>query len=102
MASDLLDQIVKAPWINTSTFVRSFNEIDFCGGESCKDTGATLTDAERHEAEGLVDLAELLPVVAGGQSTSENLALACVSCSLRKGARLVKVDPAHRRGGRIV
>src|SRR5271166_1554281 len=35
----------------------------------------------------------VVPVVAGGQSTSENLALACVSCSLRKGARLVKVDP---------
>jgi hypothetical protein len=34
-----------------------------------------------------------LPVVAGGESTSENLALACVSCSLRKGARLVTVDP---------
>ena len=35
----------------------------------------------------------IVPVVAGGQSTSENLALACVSCSLRKGARLVTVDP---------
>jgi hypothetical protein len=35
----------------------------------------------------------VVPVVAGGQSTSENLALACVSCSLRKGARLVMVDP---------
>ena len=35
----------------------------------------------------------VVPVVAGGQSTSENLALACVSCSLRKGARLVTVDP---------
>ena len=35
----------------------------------------------------------VVPVVAGGQSTSENLALACVSCSLRKGARLLLVDP---------
>jgi hypothetical protein len=35
----------------------------------------------------------VVPVVAGGQSTSENLALACVSCSLRKGARFVTVDP---------
>src|SRR5260370_39620124 len=35
----------------------------------------------------------VVPVVVGGQSTSENLALACVSCSLRKGARLVTVDP---------
>jgi hypothetical protein len=29
----------------------------------------------------------IIPVVAGGVTTSENLALACVSCSLRKGAR---------------
>jgi hypothetical protein len=29
----------------------------------------------------------IVPVVAGGETTSENLALACVSCSLRKGAR---------------
>src|ERR1700757_5097656 len=34
----------------------------------------------------------VVPVVAGGQSTLENLALACVSCSLRKSARLVWVD----------
>ncbi|MBE9127341.1 MULTISPECIES: HNH endonuclease [unclassified Coleofasciculus] len=29
----------------------------------------------------------IIPVVAGGETISENLALACVSCSLRKGAR---------------
>jgi hypothetical protein len=29
----------------------------------------------------------IVPVVANGQTTAENLALACVSCSLRKGAR---------------
>ena len=29
----------------------------------------------------------VVPVVAGGKTTTENLALACVSCSLRKGAR---------------
>jgi hypothetical protein len=29
----------------------------------------------------------IIPVVAGGAATPENLALACVSCSLRKGAR---------------
>ncbi|MBD1919780.1 HNH endonuclease [Microcoleus sp. FACHB-831] len=29
----------------------------------------------------------ILPVVAGGETIAENLALACVSCSLRKGAR---------------
>jgi hypothetical protein len=29
----------------------------------------------------------IIPVVAGGKTSAENLALACVSCSLRKGAR---------------
>ncbi|UIE40425.1 HNH endonuclease [Leptodesmis sichuanensis A121] len=29
----------------------------------------------------------IVPVVAGGETTADNLALACVSCSLRKGAR---------------
>jgi HNH endonuclease len=29
----------------------------------------------------------IVPVVARGETTSENLALACVSCSLKKGAR---------------
>jgi hypothetical protein len=29
----------------------------------------------------------IFPVAAGGETSTENLALACVSCSLRKGAR---------------
>lgn len=33
------------------------------------------------------------PVAAGGQTIASNLALACVSCSLRKGARQTAVDP---------
>jgi hypothetical protein len=33
------------------------------------------------------------PIAAGGQTVAENLALACVSCSLRKGARETTVDP---------
>jgi len=36
IASDLLHQIVKATRINASTFVRSFYEIDFGGGEGSK------------------------------------------------------------------
>ncbi|MBD1866474.1 HNH endonuclease [Leptolyngbya sp. FACHB-541] len=34
----------------------------------------------------------IIPVVAGGETIAENLALACVSCSLRKGARQVLED----------
>ena len=36
------------------------------------------------------------PLAAGGETDAENLALACVSCSLRKGARLSVLD---REGG---
>lgn len=36
----------------------------------------------------------IIPVVAGGKTVAENLALACVSCSLRKGARQTTIDPA--------
>jgi len=32
-------------------------------------------------------LDHIVPVVASGETIAENLALACVSCSLRKGAR---------------
>jgi hypothetical protein len=35
----------------------------------------------------------VVPVVAGGPTEIENLALACVSCSLRKGHRQTAVDP---------
>jgi hypothetical protein len=35
----------------------------------------------------------IIPEVAGGSTTADNLALACVSCSLRKGARQLIKDP---------
>ena len=35
----------------------------------------------------------VIPVAAGGQTALENLALACVSCSLRKAARQTARDP---------
>ncbi|EDZ95315.1 MAG: HNH endonuclease signature motif containing protein [Limnospira sp. PMC 1291.21] len=35
----------------------------------------------------------IIPVVAGGETTADNLDLACVSCSLRKGARQEIEDP---------
>ena len=34
----------------------------------------------------------VIPVAAGGPTTGENLALACVSCSLRKAARQTATD----------
>lgn len=35
----------------------------------------------------------IIPSAAGGETKSENLALACVSCSLRKGAKEKVIDP---------
>ncbi len=35
----------------------------------------------------------IIPITEDGQTTEENLALACVSCSLRKAARILVVDP---------
>lgn len=35
----------------------------------------------------------VIPVVAGGPTTADNLALACVSCSLFKAARQTAQDP---------
>ena len=35
----------------------------------------------------------VIPQVAGGPTTPANLALACIHCSLRKGARRTAIDP---------
>ncbi len=35
----------------------------------------------------------IVPEIAGGPTSSRNLALACVSCSLRKAARQTALDP---------
>jgi hypothetical protein len=41
------------------------------------------------------------PLADGGATTLENLALACVSCSLRKGARQTAPDPLTGKPTRI-
>ena len=38
----------------------------------------------------------VVPAIVGGNTSLENLALACVSCSLRKGARQLVQDPHTR------
>ncbi len=35
----------------------------------------------------------IIPLSLGGKTAAENLALACVSCSLRKSARITFIDP---------
>ena len=39
----------------------------------------------------------VVPVAAGGATVARNLALACVSCSLRKEARRSALDPTTKR-----
>ena len=43
----------------------------------------------------------IVPRAAGGVTALENLALACVSCSLRKGARTAAIDPASGEAAQI-
>jgi hypothetical protein len=43
--------------------------------------------------EALFHVDHIVPVTAGGMATLDNLALACVSCSLLKGARQQAPDP---------
>jgi hypothetical protein len=43
----------------------------------------------------------VIPVASGGKTVAENLALACVSCSLRKGAKESANDPKTNQKERI-
>ncbi|HEX4954092.1 MAG TPA: HNH endonuclease signature motif containing protein [Thermoanaerobaculia bacterium] len=43
----------------------------------------------------------VLPVKEQGTTNADNLALACVSCSLRKAARLTAIDPETRQEVRL-
>lgn len=43
----------------------------------------------------------IIPEMDGGLTALENLALACVSCSLRKEARQSSIDPVSRRLARL-
>lgn len=47
--------------------------------------------------EALFHIDHIIPEMDGGLTEPENLALACVSCSLRKGARQFVIDPTTRR-----
>lgn len=61
-------------------FQRASNRCEYCG---ISQIGQVATFHIDH----------IIPVVAGGDTTANNLALACVSCSLRKGARQNLEDP---------
>ncbi len=63
---------------------RAGNRCEYCG-----------LSQEGQEATFHID--HIIPATADGPTTAENLALACVSCSLRKEARRSAVDPKTKR-----
>jgi HNH endonuclease len=65
---------------------RAADRCEYCG----------LSQAEQ---EATFHIDHVIPRTAGGETVSENLALACVSCSLRKAARQTVIDP---QGGQEV
>lgn len=66
--------------LKRAVFQRADGRCEYCG---LSQTG--------QEARFHVD--HVQPLAAGGATTVDNLALACVSCSLRKGARRTASDP---------
>ena len=71
-------------WLRREVTVRAGRRCEYC-----------LLAQAGQEAAFHVD--HIHPVAEGGETVSENLALACVSCSLRKGARLRARDPQTGR-----
>jgi len=63
---------------------RARNRCEYCG----------LSQAGQEAA---FHIDHIVPVTDGGETTLQNLALACVSCSLRKGARRFAIDPETGR-----
>ena len=59
---------------------RAGNRCEYCG----------LSQAGQ---EAVFHVDHIIPIAADGPTVLDNLALACVSCSLRKGARRTVVDP---------
>jgi hypothetical protein len=70
--------------LRASVVARAGSRCEYCG-----------LAQEGQEATFHVD--HIVPVTAAGPTTAGNLALACVSCSLRKEARRSAMDPTTRR-----
>jgi HNH endonuclease len=66
--------------LRTDVVRRAGNRCEYCG----------LSQAGQ---EAVFHVDHVVPQSAGGPTIADNLALACVSCSLRKWARLAAIDP---------
>ncbi len=69
-----------SPSLRQFVFERADSRCEYCG---LSQTGQAATFHVDH----------VIPLAEGRQTAEENLALACVSCSLRKAARLNVSDP---------
>jgi hypothetical protein len=67
--------------IRGDVVLRAGNRCEYCGLSQAGQEAAFHVD-------------HVVPRIAGGPTELNNLALACVSCSLRKGARRAAPDPA--------
>jgi 5-methylcytosine-specific restriction endonuclease McrA len=67
-------------WLRRNVIQRAGGRCEYC----------TLSQSGQ-EARFHID--HVIPVAEGGPTELDNLALACVSCSLRKGARRTALDP---------
>jgi hypothetical protein len=74
--------------LRKSVTMRAGNRCEYCG---LSQIGQAAT----------FHLDHVVPVVAGGATMLENLALACIHCSLRKGARMTATDPKSGRSVRL-
>src|SRR4051794_6375275 len=73
-----------AAWLRRLVVDRADGRCEYCG-----------LSQEGQEATFHID--HIVPRIAGGPTRAENLALACVSCSLRKEARRSAPDPQTGR-----
>lgn len=69
-----------SPSIRSAVIVRADNHCEYC----------KLSQAGQ---EAVFHIDHIAPRVAGGETVLENLALACVSCSLHKAAKQTAIDP---------
>ncbi len=67
-------------WLTEAVTARAGNRCEYCG-------------LSQLGQEATFHIDHVLPRVAGGRTVLDNLALACVSCSLRKGAKRTGTDP---------
>jgi len=66
--------------LRAAVVLRAINRCEYCGLSQIGQEAAFHVD-------------HVVPRAAGGATVADNLAFACVSCSLRKGAKQTAIDP---------